>query len=73
MPMYETTFRTPQGEEKKLIYAGTPQEAKKLFEQMKRMYSHDENLNESSCIDLVTTRKQQRQHKHLFEDQPLTS
>jgi hypothetical protein len=46
---------------------------KKLFEQMKRMYSHDENLNESSCIDLVTTRKQQRQNKHLFEDQPLTS
>ena len=34
MPMYETTVRTPQGEEKKRMYAGTPQEAKKLFEQM---------------------------------------
>ena len=34
MPMYETTVRTPQGEEKKRIYAATPQEAKKLFEQM---------------------------------------
>jgi hypothetical protein len=33
MPMYETTVRTPQGEEKKRIYAATPQEAKKLFEQ----------------------------------------
>jgi len=32
MPMYETTVRTPQGEEKKRIYADTPQEAKKLFE-----------------------------------------
>lgn len=34
MPMYETTVRTPQGEEKKRIYADTPQEAKKLFEQL---------------------------------------
>ena len=34
MPMYETTVRTPQGEEKKRIYANTPQEAKKLFEQL---------------------------------------
>ena len=34
MPMYETTVRTPQGEEKKKIYADTPQEAKKLFEQL---------------------------------------
>ena len=32
MPMYETTVRTPQGEEKKKIYADTPQEAKKLFD-----------------------------------------
>ncbi len=32
MPMYETTVRTPQGEEKKRVYADTPQEAKKLFE-----------------------------------------
>jgi hypothetical protein len=34
MPLYETTVRTPQGEEKKRIYATTPQEAKKLFEQL---------------------------------------
>jgi len=34
MPMYETTVRTPQGEEKKRVYASTPQEAKKLFEQL---------------------------------------
>ena len=34
MPMYETTVRTPHGEEKKRIYADTPQEAKKLFEQL---------------------------------------
>ena len=34
MPMYETTVKTPQGEEKKRIYADTPQEAKKLFEQL---------------------------------------
>ncbi len=34
MPMYETTVRTPQGEEKKQVYADTPQEAKKLFEQL---------------------------------------
>ena len=34
MPMYETTVRTPQGEEKKRIFADTPQEAKKLFEQL---------------------------------------
>ena len=34
MPMYETTVRTPSGEEKKRIYADTPQEAKKLFEQL---------------------------------------
>ena len=33
MPMYETTVKTPQGEEKKRIYADTPQEAKKLFEE----------------------------------------
>ena len=32
--MYEATVRTPQGEEKKRIYADTPQEAKKLFEQL---------------------------------------
>ena len=31
MPMYEATVRTPQGEEKKRIYADTPQEAKKTF------------------------------------------
>ena len=34
MPMYETTVRTSSGEEKKRIYADTPQEAKKLFEQL---------------------------------------
>ena len=34
MPMYETTVRTPSGEEKKRIYADSPQEAKKLFEQL---------------------------------------
>ena len=34
MPLYETTVRTPSGEEKKRIYADTPQEAKKLFEQL---------------------------------------
>ena len=34
MPMYETTVRTSGGEEKKRIYADTPQEAKKLFEQL---------------------------------------
>jgi len=34
MPMYEATVRTPQGEEKKRVYAATPQEAKKLFEQL---------------------------------------
>lgn len=34
MPMYETTVRTPQGEEKKRIYAKDVQEAKKLFEQL---------------------------------------
>jgi hypothetical protein len=34
MPMYETTVRTPQGEETKRIYADNAQEAKKLFEQL---------------------------------------
>ena len=34
MPMYETTVRTSGGEEKKRIFADTPQEAKKLFEQL---------------------------------------
>lgn len=34
MPMYETTVRTPQGEEKKRIYADNVQEARKLFEQL---------------------------------------
>ncbi len=34
MPMYETTVRTPSGEEKKRVYADTPQEAKKLFESL---------------------------------------
>lgn len=34
MPMYETTVRTPQGEEKKRIYANDVKEAKKLFEQL---------------------------------------
>ncbi len=34
MPMYETTVRTSNGDEKKRIYAATPQEAKKLFEQL---------------------------------------
>ena len=34
MPLYETTVRTPQGDQKKQVYADTPQEAKKLFEQL---------------------------------------
>lgn len=34
MPLYETTVRTPNGEEKKRIFADTPQEAKRLFEQL---------------------------------------
>ena len=34
MPLYETTVRTQQGDEKKRVYADTPQEAKKLFEQL---------------------------------------
>ena len=34
MPMYETTVRTPQGEEKKKIFAENVQEAKKRFEQL---------------------------------------
>ena len=38
--MYETTVRTPEGEQKKKIYADTPQEAKKLFEQL-----HGKQLN----------------------------
>ena len=33
MPMYETTVRTPSGDTKDRVYAGTPQEAKQLFEQ----------------------------------------
>ena len=33
MPMYETTVRTPQGDQKDRVYANTPQEAKQLFEQ----------------------------------------
>ena len=32
MPMYEATVRTPNGEEKKRVYADTPQEAKRLHE-----------------------------------------
>jgi hypothetical protein len=34
MPMYETTVRTPQGEEKKRVYAKDVKEAKQLFEQL---------------------------------------
>ena len=34
MPMYETTVRTPQGDEKKRVYANDVTEAKKLFEQL---------------------------------------
>jgi hypothetical protein len=34
MPMYETTVRTPQGDEKKRVYADTVHEAKKLLEQL---------------------------------------
>jgi hypothetical protein len=34
MPLYETTVRTPNGDEKKRVYADTPQEAKRLFEQL---------------------------------------
>ena len=33
MPMYETTVRTPQGDQKDRVYAKTLQEAKQLFEQ----------------------------------------
>ena len=33
MPMYETTVRTSQGDQKDRVYANTPQEAKQLFEQ----------------------------------------
>ena len=32
MPVYETTVRTPQGEEKKRVYANDVKEAKQLFE-----------------------------------------
>jgi hypothetical protein len=32
--MYEATIRTTHGEEKKRVYADTPQEAKRLFEQL---------------------------------------
>jgi hypothetical protein len=34
MPLYETTVKTPKGEEKRQIYAKDVQEAKKLFEQL---------------------------------------
>ena len=34
MPLYETTVRTPNGEEKKQIYAKDAAEAKRLFEQL---------------------------------------
>ena len=34
MPLYETTVKTAQGEEKKQIYARDAAEAKRLFEQM---------------------------------------
>ena len=34
MPMYETTVRTPQGEEKKRVYAQDVKEARKLFENL---------------------------------------
>jgi len=34
MPMYEATVRTPNGEEKKRVYADTPQQAKRLLEQL---------------------------------------
>lgn len=34
MPLYETTVRTPHGEEKKQVYAENVQEARKLFEQL---------------------------------------
>lgn len=34
MPLYEATVKTPQGEEKKQVYAPNPQEAKRLFEQL---------------------------------------
>lgn len=33
MPMYEATVRTPSGETKDRVFASSPQEAKKLFEQ----------------------------------------
>jgi hypothetical protein len=34
MPRYKATVRTPQGEEKKQVWADTPQEARRLFEQL---------------------------------------
>ena len=34
MPLYETNVRTPNGDEKKQIYAKDAQEAKRLFEQL---------------------------------------
>jgi hypothetical protein len=34
MPLYEATVRTPQGEEKKQVWANNSQEARRLFEQM---------------------------------------
>ena len=34
MPMYEATVRTPQGEEKKRVYANDVKEAKTLLEQL---------------------------------------
>jgi len=33
MPMYETTVKTPSGEQKERVYAPDAQEAKKLLEQ----------------------------------------
>ena len=34
MPLYETTVRTPNGDEKKQIYAKDLSEARRLFEQL---------------------------------------
>jgi hypothetical protein len=33
MPMYETTVKTPNGEQKERVFASNAQEAKKLLEQ----------------------------------------
>ena len=34
MPLYETTVKTPNGEEKKRVFAESAEQAKRLFEQL---------------------------------------